>query len=355
MRYNRSLIHDGLLMMVVILFTSIAFSFKLHAQRVFAPYYDDKDARFLYWDSCRKDYLLVKDYDFGCLYIPGIEKPDYGYSYSHKTHKLTLVECKTFIDIPGVRLNPDGSAMIDSAGNPIFEEVEKVKTKRRSIKLPDSLAAPLTELYRLAVKTARPDTCVSDEPPILDGWGWSFYSGAFPGGVANDPFRHSCSNDTVRNVQRFNRIHFSVEKAVREGNVKPIVKVMPVVWDLIEAWGGKTGGKSEKLSFADKIKEVRYVGNVIPIEDFHVKEERKCFEVACKMSYGRWKVKTVIPEWLVRDAESIEIWIVPDRHDKTPYVDLTRWYNAGTLPVGVCVQCQDGATGHLDIYFNCKE
>lgn len=342
-------------MMVVILLTSIAFSFKLHAQRVFAPYYDDKDARFLYWDSCRKDYLLVKDYDFGCLYIPGIEKPDYGYSYSHKTHKLTLVECKTFIDIPGVRLNPDGSAMIDSAGNPIFEEVEKVKTKRRSIKLPDSLAAPLTELYRLAVKTARPDTCVSDEPPILDGWGWSFYSGAFPGGVANDPFRHSCSNDTVRNVQRFNRIHFSVEKAVREGNVKPIVKVMPVVWDLIEAWGGKTGGKSEQLSFADKIKEVRYFGNVIPIEDFHVKEERKCFEVACKMSYGRWKVKTVIPEWLVRDAESIEIWIVPDRHDKTPYVDLTRWYNAGTLPVGVCVQCQDGATGHLDIYFNCKE
>ena len=51
--------------MVVILLTSIAFSFKLHAQRVFAPYYDDKDARFLYWDSCRKDYLLVKDYDFG--------------------------------------------------------------------------------------------------------------------------------------------------------------------------------------------------------------------------------------------------------------------------------------------------
>jgi len=250
MRFNRSLIHNGLLTMAVIVLASFAFPPALHAQRVFAPYYDDKDARFLYWDSCRKDYLLVKDYDFGCLYIPGIEKPDYGYSYSHKTHKLTLVECETFINIPGVRLNPDGSAMIDSVGNAIFEEVAKVKAKRRSIRLPDSLAVPLTELYRLAVKTARRDTCVSDEPPISDGWGWSFYSGAWPGAVAYDPF-HSCSGDTVRNVQRFYRIHFSVEEAVREGNVKPIVKVMPVVRELIEAWREEAGEKNEKMSFAE--------------------------------------------------------------------------------------------------------
>lgn len=229
--------HKCLLLTVAIEIASFALVPSLHAQKVLPAYYGRENVLLQHRDSLRKDFLLVKNYDFACLYNPGVSKPDYGYSYSRKTHRLTLVECQTHFPWPDIRLNSDGTGMTDSAGHPVFVHSGKVKTFRYSLRLPDSLAYPLSELYGLAVKTARRDTCVSEEPPIWDMWSWSFFSSSMPyaGAVTYDP-EFECPGDTSHNQGHFMTIHRAVVKAVRERNVSLIVKVMPLVRELTDEW-----------------------------------------------------------------------------------------------------------------------
>lgn len=228
----------SLIVATAITLTFFAFVPVLHAQRVLAPYNFSPPG--FYWDSVRKSKLLVENYDFAFLYNPGFEKPDYGYSYSYITRELVLVESLSHIPFPHVCLNQDGSVMVDSVGNPVFEILpDTIETKRCFVELPDSLAGPLIELYRLAVKTARENICEIDVPPIYDAPSWTFFSGWQSGGATT--FDIECPSDTSSNVPNFYRIHRAVEMSVREGSVRPIEEVMPIVRDLTKIWQQEAG------------------------------------------------------------------------------------------------------------------
>jgi len=216
---------------VIILFSFTVLN--LSAQSFLQPI--EYNPRTLQWDRLRKEQLLCKNYDFACLYVPGIDKPDYGYSYNRKLGKLMLVECLSHLGVIGVKLNPDGSVQLDVGRNPIWEELPKVKKKRYTLKLPDSLAILLKELYRLAVQTAYKDTCESDEPPILDGWTWEFFADGETGGATfySDNY---CPSDTSKNFLIFMGIHATIERAIKTKDVHLIEKKLPEIEALLTEW-----------------------------------------------------------------------------------------------------------------------
>ena len=215
-----------------ILALMLSFS-NVFAQRVLEP--DDYLWAKIYNDV-RMEQFFGTDYDFACLYQPGIAKPDYGYAYFSKKHRLVLVECQTHFPFPENKRNPDGSIARDADGNFIILPIEKVKIKKQSFRIPDSLGTLLNELFQLAVLTAHRDTCPSEEPPIYDIWGWSFFTHHNPIGATDNPAYVPCDEDTSHNVQRFHNIHRAIEKSVRTKDVQPVINKMPDIQALIEDW-----------------------------------------------------------------------------------------------------------------------
>lgn len=206
----------------------------LSAQSFLAPI--EYNPRTLRWDELRKEQLLCRDFDFACLYVPGIGKPDYGYSYSQKTGQLVLVECLSHLGWIGAKLNPDGTTQLDVDGNPVWEDkLLKVRKRQYKLKLPDSLAIPLIELYRLAVQTAYKDTCESDSPPIYDGWTWEFFAGDLKGGATFES-RYTCPMDSSDNFRTFKNIHFAIERAIKAKDVHLIEKKLPEIKGLLVEW-----------------------------------------------------------------------------------------------------------------------
>ena len=307
---------------------------------------------FFRWDSIRQARIFGdQGYDFAFLFMPGIEGTDYGYAYRHKTHKLVLRECKAPLPLWDVRHNPDGSPMKDKNGSFYIEPIGKVKMRQFTLRLPDSIGSALSEMYHLAILTARLYTTVSDEPPITDAPFRKFYD------VSHYPFSSgyhcNCSDDTIRNVQNFYAIHKTVEKAVREHDIRFIVKKMPTIRTVIADWRKLAGIPSEPIPFSEKISEVRFYGHPVPMEELHIKERRDAFGFVCDMSYGKWKTRCTFPAWLVDEAKTIDIWIVPDEHNRTPLVCLTRFYPVewSSLKVGECIQCPEGVAGKINICF----
>ena len=343
-------------LVIVCLFLSVAQT--LFAQRVFKTRdfkQGDYEVLYFHWDSVKKARILGGlDYDFAFLLSPGIEGTDYGYAYRHKTRKLVLRSCERPFPLH-VLHNPDGSPMKDKNGCLYIGPIGKVKMRQFTLRLPDSIGIALSEMYRLASLTARMDTTVSDEPPITDAAHWRF----FP--VRNHPLFYGCyicycSDDTC-NVQRFFNIHRIVEEAVTEHNLQLIVREMPTIRAVIADWRNLAGLPSEPIPFAEKISTVRFSGNPVPVEALTIKERRDAFEIVCDISYGKWKTRCTIPAWLVDEAKTIDIWIVPDKHNRTPLVNLKRCYHIKwhSIKVGECIQCPKGVTGTIDINFTVDE
>lgn len=217
-------------LLVLLLFCS-----NIRAQRVLEP-----DNGSLYWsiimNSIRMEQMLGLDYDFACLYQPGIAKPDYGYAYFSKKHKIVFAECQTHFPHPTIKRNPDGSAALDADGNVVLLPFEKVKIKKQSFRIPDSLGILLNELFQLAVKTAHRDTCLSEEPPICDGWNWTFFTCNNPTGVTDNPIYVTCVEDTSHNVRNFYSIHHAIERSIRTKDIQYIVNKLPDIQALIEDW-----------------------------------------------------------------------------------------------------------------------
>lgn len=327
----------------------------LFAQRVFKTRelnQEDPEVLFFRWDSVRKARMLGNpDYDFAFLFTPGIEGNDYGYAYHHKSHKLVLRECKAPLPLWKVRYNLDGSPMKDKNGCLFFEPIGKVKMQQFTLRLPDSIGIALSEMYRLAILTARMDTTVSDVPPVLDAPIREFFD------VSHYPFfigyHCNCSDDTIRNVQYFHTIHKAVEKAVREHDIRFIVEKMPTIRTVIADWRKLADMPSEPVPFSEKISEVKFYGHPVPVEELHIKEQRDAFEIVCDMSYGKWKTRCTIPAWLVDEAKTIDIGIVPDEQNRTPLVGLTYFHSVewSSLKVGECIQCPEDVAGKINIYF----
>lgn len=327
----------------------------LYAQRAFKTRewkQGDPEVLFFRWDSIRQARIFGdQDYDFAFLFTPGIEGTDYGYSYHHKTHKLVLRECKAPFPLWKVRHNPDGSPMKDKNGCLFFEPIGKVKMQQFTLRLPDSIGIALSEMYRLAILTARMDTTVSDVPPVLDAPIREFFD------VSHYPFfigyRCNCSDDTIRNVQYFHTIHKAVEKAVREHDIRLIVEKMPTIRAVIADWRKLADIPSEPVPFSEKVSEVRFCGHPIPLKELHIKEQRDAFEIVCDMSYDKWKTRCTIPAWLVDEVKTIDIWIVPDEQNRTPLVGLTYFHSVewSSFKVGECIQSPEGITGKINIYF----
>lgn len=338
---------------VVCLLLAVAPS--LYAQRVFKTRelnQSDPEVLFFRWDSVRRARILGgQDYDFAFLFMPGNEGTDYGYSYRHKTHKLVLRECKAPFPLWDVRHNPDGSPMKDKNGCLYIEPIGKVKMRQFTLRLPDSIGSALSEMYRLAILTARIDTTVSDVPPVLDAPIREFFD------VSHYPFscgyHCNCSDDTIRNVQHFYTIHKTVEKAVREHNIRFIVDMMPTIRTVIADWRKLSDMPSEPIPFSEKISEVKFFGHPVPVEELHIKERRDDFEIVCDISYEKWKTRCTIPAWLVDEAKTIDIGIVPDEQNRTPLVGLTYFHSVewSSINVGECIQCPEGVAGKINIYF----